>query len=59
MNDVQPAARQMTSSTLPAADATLRDLRATSAALREVTERLNEQGAGALMGGSNLPDYNP
>lgn len=59
MKDVQPAARQMSSSTLPAAEATLRDLRATSAALREVTERLNEQGAGALMGGSELPDYNP
>ncbi len=59
MKDVQPAARQMSSSTLPAAEATLRDLRVTSAALREVTERLNEQGAGALMGGSKLPDYNP
>ena len=59
MKDVQPAARQMSSSTLPAAEATLRDLRVTSAALREVTERLNEQGAGALMGGSKLPDYDP
>jgi phospholipid/cholesterol/gamma-HCH transport system substrate-binding protein len=59
MKAVQPAARQMSSSTLPAAEATLRDLRATSAALREVTERLNEQGAGALMGGSELPDYQP
>jgi len=59
MKDVQPAARQISSSTLPAAEATLRDLRATSAALRDVTERLNEQGAGALMGGSDLPDYEP
>lgn len=59
MKAVQPAARQMSSSTLPAAEATLRDLRATSAALRDVTERLNEQGAGALMGGSELPDYKP
>lgn len=59
LTHMQPAARQVASSTLPAAEATLRDLRATSAALREVTERLNEQGAGALMGGSDLPDYEP
>jgi phospholipid/cholesterol/gamma-HCH transport system substrate-binding protein len=59
LKDAQPAARQLTDSTLPAAEAALRDLRATSAALRMVTEKIESQGAGALMGGGKLPDYEP
>ena len=31
----------------------------TSAALRAITEKLDDQGAGALLGGSKLPDYKP
>ena len=42
-----------------AAEATLRDLRATSKALRQVTEKIENQGAGALLGGPKLPDYEP
>lgn len=59
MNDVRPAARQMSESTLPAAEAALRDLRKTTAALREVTESLETGGAGSLLGGQKLPDYKP
>jgi phospholipid/cholesterol/gamma-HCH transport system substrate-binding protein len=59
MNDVRPAARQMSESTLPAAEAALRDLRRTTAALREVTESIEAGGAGGLLGGSKLPDYEP
>ena len=59
MNDVRPAARQMSESTLPAAEAALRDLRKTTAALREVTESLESGGAGSLIGGQKLPDYKP
>jgi phospholipid/cholesterol/gamma-HCH transport system substrate-binding protein len=59
MNDVRPAARQMSESTLPAAEAALRDLRRTTAALREVAESLENGGAGGLIGGSKLPDYEP
>ena len=59
MNDVRPAARQMSESTLPAAEAALRDLRKTTAALREVTESLETGGAGSLIGGQKLPDYKP
>ena len=59
MNDVRPAARQMSESTLPAAEAALRDLRKTTAALREVTESLETGGAGSLIGGQKLPDYEP
>lgn len=59
MNDVRPAARQMSESTLPAAEAALRDLRRTTAALREVAEALETGGAGSLVGGQKLPDYEP
>ncbi len=59
LEDTRPAARQLSQSTLPAADATLRDLRATSKALRNLTEKIENQGAGALIGGQTLPDYKP
>ena len=55
--DARPGARQFSQSTLPAAEATLHDLKATSDALRSITEKLDNQGAGALLGGSKLPDY--
>ena len=59
LKEVQPATRQLTESTLPAAEATMRDLRATSKALRSVTEKIDNEGAGALIGGPKLPDYKP
>jgi phospholipid/cholesterol/gamma-HCH transport system substrate-binding protein len=57
--DARPAARQLNENTLPATEAALRDLRATTRALRGITEKLDDQGAGALIGGSKLPDYKP
>jgi phospholipid/cholesterol/gamma-HCH transport system substrate-binding protein len=59
LDDARPATKQFTDSTLPAAEATMRDLRATSAALRAVTEKIDNQGAGALLKGQALPDYEP
>lgn len=59
LKEVQPATRQLTESTLPAVEATMRDVRATSKALRGVTEKIDNQGAGALLGGAKLPDYKP
>lgn len=59
LEDTRPAARQLRTSTLPSAEATLEDLRATSRALRAVTEKLESEGAGALVGGKSLPDYKP
>jgi phospholipid/cholesterol/gamma-HCH transport system substrate-binding protein len=55
----QPAMRQISDSTLPAAEAAIRDLRATSRALRRITEKIDERGAGSLVGGETLPDYKP
>ena len=59
LQEARPATKQLTESTLPAAEATLKDLRATSKALRQVTEKIDNQGAGALIGGPKLPDYKP
>ncbi len=53
----QPAATQLRESTLPAAEATLQDLRATSRALRSISEKLESEGVGSLIGGRALPDY--
>jgi len=59
LGDARPAARQLNDNTLPAAAAALRDLQATTRALREVTQKIDEQGAGALLGGQKLPEYKP
>jgi phospholipid/cholesterol/gamma-HCH transport system substrate-binding protein len=59
LKEVQPATKQLTESTLPAVEATMLDLRATSKALRSVTEKIDNHGAGALLGGPKLPDYKP
>jgi phospholipid/cholesterol/gamma-HCH transport system substrate-binding protein len=59
LGDARPALRQASQSTLPAAEAAIRDLRETSRALRNVTEKLDERGAGALLKGNDLPNYKP
>ncbi|WP_305098144.1 MlaD family protein [Croceibacterium aestuarii] len=59
MQDVRPAARQVSESTLPAAEAALRDLRKTTAALRQMAESIEAGGAGGLIGGQKLPNYKP
>lgn len=59
LEDTRPAARQLRTTTLPAAEATLEDLRATSRALRSITEKLESEGARSLVGGKSLPDYKP
>jgi phospholipid/cholesterol/gamma-HCH transport system substrate-binding protein len=59
LSDARPAAKQLSDTTLPAAEATLRDLRNATRALRNVTEKIDDEGAGALIGGPKLPDYKP
>ncbi len=59
VSDARPAAKQLHSSTLPQAEAAIRDLRASTKALRDLTEKLNTEGAGSLLGGQKLPDYKP
>lgn len=59
MTDARPAARELTTSTLPAAEATLRDLRRTSESLRAVVETVENQGVGSIISSPELPDYEP
>jgi phospholipid/cholesterol/gamma-HCH transport system substrate-binding protein len=59
LGDARPAARQLSEKTLPAAEAALRELRATSESLRDVTDKINDGGAGGLIGGPKLPTYKP
>lgn len=59
LGDMRPGARRLNDSTLPEAEATIRDLRSTTKSLRAMTEKLNEQGAKGLLGGDQLPDYKP
>jgi len=59
LNSSQPVISELSETTLPAADATLQDLRRTSAALRAITERIETEGAGSLVRGTQLPDYEP
>jgi phospholipid/cholesterol/gamma-HCH transport system substrate-binding protein len=59
LSDSRPGLRQFSESTLPAAEAAIRELRATSRSLRNVIEKVDEQGASALVGGPDLPDYEP
>lgn len=57
--DMRPGAKRVNSNTLPEAEAAIRELRATTKALRNATEKLNDQGASGLLGGPRLPDYKP
>ena len=59
MVEARPATRQLSQTTLPEAEAAIRDLRATSRALRDVTEKIDNQGVGAVLGKPKLPDYKP
>lgn len=59
LQGVQPITRQVNETTLPAANATLRDLRRTSESLRALTERIENQGASSILGGQPLPTYEP
>lgn len=59
LSDARPAVHQMSETTLPEAEAAIRDLRATTKALRALTEKIDEQGGGALLGAPKLPDYKP
>ena len=55
----RPAAQRLNDQTLRQAEAAMRDLRATSKALRDLTEKIDDRGAGALLGGDKLPEYKP
>jgi len=57
--DARPGVQAFSKQTLPEIGQLVRDLRATSASLRDVTEKVQQGGAASLIGGSKLPDYEP
>jgi len=57
IGDARPGIQAFSNQTLPEIGQLMRDLRATSESLREITDRLNQQGIGGVIGGQRLPDY--
>ena len=53
----EPGLQAFSDTTIPEANALIRDLRRTSASLSSLTDKLDQQGAGAIIGGTKLPDY--
>jgi phospholipid/cholesterol/gamma-HCH transport system substrate-binding protein len=59
LGDARPGIQAFTNQTLPETGRLIRDLQATSESLRNVTERLDQEGVGGIIGGQTLPDYRP
>ncbi len=59
IGDARPGIQAFSNQTLPEVGQLIRDLRASSESLREVTDRLNQRGIGGVIGGQRLPDYEP
>jgi len=57
IGDARPGIQSFSNQTLPEVGQLIRDLRATSESLREITDRMNQQGVGGVIGGQRLPDY--
>lgn len=55
----RPVVDQLGQRTLPEATGLLRDLRTTQSSLGAIAGKLDEDPAGALVGGRKLPDYKP
>ena len=55
----QPGLETLSTETLPEANRLVRDLRDLTASLGTVAAKLDEDPAGALIGGRKLPDYVP
>lgn len=55
----RPATQQLTQTTLPQAEASLRDLSAASRDLRALTQRIGDGGIGAIVGKPKVPEYKP
>ena len=55
--DARPGVQAFTNQTLPEIGQLVRDMRATTSSLRDLSDRLNQQGVGGVIGGQRLPDY--
>lgn len=59
LKGAQPGVESFTRDTMPQIGLLVRDLRQMSRAILAVTEKLDQQGAGGLIGSPPLPDYKP
>ncbi|MCW2348851.1 phospholipid/cholesterol/gamma-HCH transport system substrate-binding protein [Sphingobium sp. B1D7B] len=59
LKEAQPGMRTFTRDTMPQIGLLVRDLRQVSRSLQAVTDTVEQQGAGALIGSPKLPDYKP
>ena len=57
IGDARPGIQAFSNQTLPEVGQLVRDLRATSESLRDITDRMNQHGVGGIIGGPRLPDY--
>ncbi|WP_420138699.1 MlaD family protein [Sphingomonas sp.] len=59
ITDAKPGLKALSTQTIPAVNQLIRDLGQTAAALSAVSSKLDNGGAGGLLGAPKLPDYKP
>jgi len=59
LKDARPGVETFTRDTMPQIGLLVRDLRQMSRAILAITEKIDQQGAGGLIGTPPLPDYQP
>ncbi|MEG3123989.1 MlaD family protein [Sphingomonas sp. GB1N7] len=59
IGDARPGLQAFSKQTIPEVGQLVRDLRVMSSALTSVAEKIDQGGAGALVGSPKLPDYKP
>ncbi|WP_311269987.1 MlaD family protein [Sphingobium sp. WCS2017Hpa-17] len=57
IGEAQPGVKQFSTQTMPEVNQLVHDLREMSRSFRGVAEKLDQQGAGSLVGSPKLPDY--
>jgi phospholipid/cholesterol/gamma-HCH transport system substrate-binding protein len=59
ISDTRPGVQNFSKQTLPEANRLVHDLRDLSQSLKQVSDRVNQQGIGSALGPEKLPDYKP
>jgi phospholipid/cholesterol/gamma-HCH transport system substrate-binding protein len=59
ISDTRPGVQNFSKETLPEANRLVHDLRDLSQSLKQVSDRVNQQGIGGALGPKKLPDYKP
>jgi phospholipid/cholesterol/gamma-HCH transport system substrate-binding protein len=57
LSEAKPGVQALSRQTLPEVGQLVRDLRETTAALRSITSRVDQQGAASILNSPKLPDY--